>query len=112
MAKFPHSVGENVLRAEGVDKVTGRARYIDDLPFEGLHGATVRSTIPCGKITAVERDPAFDWSGFVIVDHKDIPGRNVVAMIVEDQPFLAAERVLHQAEPILLLAHADRARLA
>ena len=33
-------------------------------------------------------------------------------MIVDDQPFLAVDRVRHQAEPIALLAHADRARLA
>ncbi|HEY1585244.1 MAG TPA: xanthine dehydrogenase family protein molybdopterin-binding subunit, partial [Polyangia bacterium] len=60
------------------------------------------------------RDPAFDWSGFTFVDHGDIaaPGKNVVAMIAEDQPFLAEERVRHQAEPIALVAHADRARLA
>jgi CO/xanthine dehydrogenase Mo-binding subunit len=109
------TVGHNVPRAEGVDKVTGAARYVDDLRLpDMLHGATVRSTIPCGRIVSVERDPAFDWSGFTFVDHRDVaaPGRNVVAMIADDQPFLAVDRVRHQAEPIALLAHADRARLA
>jgi CO/xanthine dehydrogenase Mo-binding subunit len=109
------TVGHNVARAEGVEKVTGAARYIDDLRFDGmLHGATVRSTIAAGRLVAVERDPGFDWSGFTFVDHRDIaaPGRNVVAMITDDQPFLAVDRVRHQAEPIALLAHADRARLA
>jgi CO/xanthine dehydrogenase Mo-binding subunit len=109
------TVGHNVARAEGVEKVTGAARYIDDLRFDGmLYGATVRSTIAAGRIVAVERDPSFDWSGFTFVDHTDItaPGKNVVAMIVEDQPFLATDRVRHPAEPIALVAHADRARLA
>ena len=109
------TVGHNVARAEGVEKVTGAARYIDDLAFDGmLYGATIRSTIPAGRIVAVERDKAFDWSGFTWVDHRDIvaPGKNVVAMIVDDQPFLAVDRVRHQAEPIALIAHADRARLA
>src|SRR5947209_7316804 len=109
------TVGHNVARAEGVEKVTGAARYIDDLVFDGMiYGATIRSTIPAGRIVAVERDAAFDWTGFTYVDHRDIaaPGKNVVAMIVEDQPFLAVDRVRHQAEPIALLAHADRARLA
>src|SRR6185312_14368434 len=108
------TVGHNVARAEGVEKVTGAARYIDDLTFDGmLYGATVRSTIPAGRIVSVERDAAFDWSGFTFVDHRDIaaPGKNVVAMIVDDQPLLAADSVRHQAEPIALLAHADRARL-
>ncbi|HWE30910.1 MAG TPA: xanthine dehydrogenase family protein, partial [Polyangia bacterium] len=109
------TVGHSVARAEGVEKVTGAARYIDDLAFDGmLYGATVRSTIAAGRIVAVERDAAFDWSGFTFVDHRDItsPGKNVVAMIVDDQPFLAVDRVRHQAEPVALIAHADRARLA
>jgi CO/xanthine dehydrogenase Mo-binding subunit len=109
------SVGTNVTRAEGVEKLTGEARYIDDLTFRGmLWGATVRSTIPRGRVVEIERDPAFDWREFVIVGHRDIPelGRNVVALITDDQPFLAVDEVRHQAEPLLLLAHADRARLA
>ncbi|HEY2746855.1 MAG TPA: hypothetical protein VGL86_19665, partial [Polyangia bacterium] len=114
-AEVLRTVGHNVARAEGVEKVTGAARYIDDLAFDGMiYGATVRSTIPAGGIVAVEQDPAFDWSGFTFVDHRDIaaPGKNVVAMIAEDQPLLAEDRIRHQAEPIALLAHADRARLA
>ena len=54
----------------------------------------------------------FDRDGFTVVDHRDIPGRNIVALIDEDQPSLAVTHVKHVAEPILLLAHADRARLA
>ena len=66
--KVGHSVGTNVLRAEGLEKVTGEARYIDDLTFPGmLHGHTVRSTIAHGKILGVDRDPAFDWTGIVRV---------------------------------------------
>src|SRR5437868_12356874 len=86
------TVGHNVARAEGVEKVTGAARYVDDLRFDGmLFGATLRSTIAAGRIVGIDRDPAFDWSGFTFVDHNDIaaPGKNVVAMITEDQPFLA-----------------------
>jgi CO/xanthine dehydrogenase Mo-binding subunit len=108
------TVGHNVARAEGREKVTGAARYIDDLGFPGmLHGATIRATVPRGRIISVERNPQFDWSGFTFVDHRDIPagGRNVVAMIAEDQPFLAVDEIHHQAEPIALLAHADKARL-
>ncbi|MSP58861.1 MAG: hypothetical protein EXR72_00705 [Myxococcales bacterium] len=108
------SVGTNVPRTEGREKVTGEAKYIDDLTFPGMiHGRTVRSTIPRGKILSVTLDPAFDWSGFTVVDHRDVPpgGQNVVQMITDDQPFLAVDRVNHQEEPILLLAHADRSRL-
>src|SRR5947207_782719 len=109
-ARARQAVGRNVLRKEGAAKVSGAARYIDDLSFPNLlYGRTVRSTIPCGEIANVQFN--FDTAGFTIVDHRDVPGRNIVALIEDDQPCLAEQRVEHAAEPILLLAHADRERL-
>jgi CO/xanthine dehydrogenase Mo-binding subunit len=105
------AVGRNVLRKEGFEKVTGLARYIDDIRFDDvLYVRTIRSTVPAGEIADIRCN--FDRHGFTIVDYRDIPGRNVVALIDEDQPSLAATRVRHVAEPILLLAHPDRTRLA
>jgi CO/xanthine dehydrogenase Mo-binding subunit len=104
------SVGRNVLRKDGADKVSGAARYIDDLQFPNLlHARTIRSTIPHGEIASLRF--AFDTDGFTIVDHRDIPGRNIVALIDEDQPCLVERTVRHVAEPILILAHEDRDRL-
>src|SRR6476661_5105999 len=98
------AVGTNVLRKEGVEKVTGRARYLDDLSFPNLlYGRTVRSTIPAGEIATIRCQ--FDPRGFTIVDYRDIPGRNLVALIDEDQPCLAERLVRHVAEPVILLAH-------
>jgi CO/xanthine dehydrogenase Mo-binding subunit len=38
-------IGQAAPRREGRSKVTGRARYVDDLALPGmLHGVTVRST--------------------------------------------------------------------
>jgi CO/xanthine dehydrogenase Mo-binding subunit len=106
----PRAVGRSVLRKDGLDKVTGAAKYIDDLSFPGLlYARTIRSTIPSGGIAGVALD--FDTTGFTIVDHRDIPGRNVVALIDDDQPCLAERTVRHVAEPILILAHSDRQRL-
>jgi CO/xanthine dehydrogenase Mo-binding subunit len=105
------AVGKNVRRKDGDAKVTGAAKYIDDLTFPGmLHGATIRSTVPRGAITSIKLD--FDTSGFTVVDYRDIPGKNVVALIEDDQPCLAERDVYHYAEPIVLVAHADRERLA
>src|SRR5437660_6251548 len=89
-----HAVGRNVPRKEGAAKVAGTARYIDDVSFPGLlYGRTVRSTVPCGDIAGIRCN--FETSGFTIVDYRDIPGRNVVALIDDDQPCLAAGRVEH-----------------
>jgi CO/xanthine dehydrogenase Mo-binding subunit len=100
-------VGRNVSRHDAFDKVTGAAKYIDDLVFPGmLHGRTIRSTIACGRIRSVQ--PLFDAAGYTTVDYRDIPGRNVVALIADDQPCLAQHVVRHYAEPILLVAHENR----
>jgi CO/xanthine dehydrogenase Mo-binding subunit len=105
------AVGSNVPRKDGVAKVTGAAKYIDDLTFPGmLHGRTIRTTIPRGTITGV-RLGFGAGDGFTVVDHRDIPGMNAVAMIELDQPFLADREVRHVAEPVLLLAHEDREAL-
>jgi CO/xanthine dehydrogenase Mo-binding subunit len=106
-------VGRNVARKEGVSKVVGAAKYVDDLTRPGMiHGATVRAGIARGKITSIAFGAAIAWDEFVVVTAKDIPGRNFVAMFLEDQPLLADGRVNHPEEPILLLAHEDRERLA
>jgi CO/xanthine dehydrogenase Mo-binding subunit len=104
-----HIIGKSVPRKEGRDKVTGAARYIDDISLPGmLYGATVRSQIPRGVIKKISFGSQFDWSEFVIVTATDIPGKNCIALIGDDQPCLADGRVNHPEEPILLLAHADR----
>ena len=104
------AVGRNVLRKDGREKVSGAARYIDDLSFPNLlHARTIRSTIPAGEIAGLSLN--FDTAGFTIVDSRDIPGRNIVALIEEDQPCLAERTIRHVAEPILILAHEDRDRL-
>ena len=104
------SVGRSVLRKDGLDKVTGAARYLDDLPFANLlHARTIRTTIPAGEISRIRF--AFDTAGFTIVDYRDIPGRNIVALIDDDQPCLVEKRVRHVAEPVLVIAHEDRDRV-
>jgi len=103
-------VGASVPRKDGIGKATGQARYADDLVFPGmLHGRTIRSTIPRGRVHSIRLD--FDPAGFTTVDFRDIPGRNACDLIEQDQPFLVERDVRHVAEPILLLAHEDRERL-
>ncbi|HEY0101679.1 MAG TPA: xanthine dehydrogenase family protein molybdopterin-binding subunit [Pyrinomonadaceae bacterium] len=96
-------------RKEGRSKVTGAARYVDDLHPPGmLYGATVRSPAPRGRIRSITFGAGIPWDEFVVVTAKEIPGENAVALILLDQPYLATEFVNHTEEPILLLAHADK----
>jgi CO/xanthine dehydrogenase Mo-binding subunit len=104
-------IGRSVPRKEGRAKVTGQAMYVDDVSPAGLlHGVTVRSPIARGRIKAIRFDPAFAWDEFVVVTAADIPGSNVVKLILDDQPYLAHDVVNHREEPVALIAHRDRAR--
>jgi CO/xanthine dehydrogenase Mo-binding subunit len=100
------------LRREGPEKLTGLARYTDDLVFPGAwFGATVRSTEPRARLLGIDLDPGFDWSRVAVLTAKDIPGENIVSSIKPDQPALAADEIRHHAEPVALVAAPDRATL-
>jgi CO/xanthine dehydrogenase Mo-binding subunit len=103
------NIGKPVPRKEGRAKVTGAARYVDDLDAPGvLYGATVRSQVPRGIIREIVFGEGIPWDEFTVVTASDIPGANVVALILNDQPYLADRTVNHPEEPILLLAHEDK----
>jgi CO/xanthine dehydrogenase Mo-binding subunit len=102
------------LRRDGPAKLTGAARYADDLVFPGAwYGATIRSADAHARFVGLDLDPAFDWSKVVVVTAADIPGDNVVSSIKADQPILVAVggEIQHHAEPLVLLAAPDRATL-
>ncbi|MBT9582607.1 xanthine dehydrogenase family protein [bacterium] len=104
------AVGTSVPRKEVNEKLTGRSKYLDDLKIPGmLHGVTVRSPIARGRLKAVRYPAGVPWDEFTIVTAQDIPGANVVKLILEDQPILAGSVINHPEEAILLLAHPDRA---
>ncbi len=98
-----------VPRKEATGKVTGRARYVDDITLPGMiHGVTVRSSVPRGRIRDIRFDPRIPWDQYVVVTAKDIPGKNLVALILDDQPCLVDEIINHPEEPVVLLAHPDK----
>src|ERR1700694_598632 len=106
-------VGKSIPRKEGRKKVTGQALYVDDLSFPGmLHGVTVRSSVPRGRIKTISFEGDIPWDQFTIVTSKDIRdlklGEIYVALILNDQPYLADEVVNHPEEDIVLLAHEDK----
>jgi CO/xanthine dehydrogenase Mo-binding subunit len=106
-------VGESIPRKEGRKKVTGQALYVDDLAFpDMLHGVTVRSSVPRGRIKNISYEGDIPWDEFTIITAKDVRdlklGENYVALILNDQPYLADEVTNHPEEAIVLLAHHDK----
>ncbi|HET9436135.1 MAG TPA: xanthine dehydrogenase family protein molybdopterin-binding subunit [Candidatus Limnocylindrales bacterium] len=102
------------LRREGPAKLTGTALYADDIVVPGAwFGATIRSADAHARLLGIDLDPAFEWRNVAVVTAADIPGDNVVSLISDDQPVLVpiGGEIQHHAEPLVLLAAADRATL-
>lgn len=107
MEKTPLSVvGQPVPRSDAVDKVTGKAKFGADRSVSGmLYAAVVRSTRPHAEIKALDTSPVLKMDGvFEVVTAQDIPGNNVVPVVLRDQPCLAQQRVRYVGEPIALVA--------
>ncbi|MGK5088208.1 xanthine dehydrogenase family protein molybdopterin-binding subunit [Bdellovibrionota bacterium FG-2] len=108
-------VGKSVPRKEARSKITGEAKYVDDLSFPGMiYGVTVRSPVARGRLKKILFEGDLPWNEITKVtsqDIKDIPGENCVAVILKEQPMLVDDMINHPEEPIVLLAHPDRALL-
>ncbi len=105
-------LGASPIRKEGRAKVLGAAQYTDDLVLPDMwHGATVRSTVARGYIRNITFAPEVNWDEFCIVRASDIPGKNVIVHLIQDHPCLANGYVNHPDEPILLIAHPEKAAL-
>ncbi len=108
----PSPLGSNVPRREGAAKLRGKAQFVDDLPQEGVWVAgTVRADVPNARLIGIRRDEAFDWDRVVVITAADIPGENVVPVVLRDQPSLAEDLIRYQGQPVALVAAPDQATL-
>src|SRR5258707_6338913 len=73
-----------------------------------IHGVTVRSLAARGKILGIRFGDGIPWKEFTIVTAKNIPGKNCIALLIEDQPCLADEFVNHPEEAVVLLVPPDK----
>ncbi|HEX4962643.1 MAG TPA: xanthine dehydrogenase family protein molybdopterin-binding subunit [Thermoanaerobaculia bacterium] len=104
-----NGIGESPPRPDGFAKVSGAARYVDDLSLPGMwHGATVRSPHPHACIRSVHFDAAAAPAGTVCVTAADLPGPNGVQLLDDSWPILADGFVLHVGEPVALVAAPTR----
>jgi xanthine dehydrogenase YagR molybdenum-binding subunit len=69
------SIGKPLSRVEGIEKVTGRARYSGDVVVPGmLYGAIVGAPVAAGKITSINSELALKHPGVVrVITRADMP---------------------------------------
>lgn len=103
---------KNIERTEGFQKLTGQAIYTDDWgkkEFPDLiYGATVRAPVARALLKQIIFLPGIPWNEFTIVTASDIPGKNYLAIIENDWPFLVEKKINHYGEAVALIAHPDR----
>jgi CO/xanthine dehydrogenase Mo-binding subunit len=102
------AVGRSLPRVDGVEKVTGRARYVADLALPGLLVARVlRSPYAHARIARIDTSRARRVPGVgAVVTAADTPGR-LWGASVRDQPVLAMDRVRYVGEEVAAVAALD-----
>ena len=105
----PYSVvGRPHGRIEGLEKVTGRAEYLEDLEVPGaLVAKAVRSPWPHARIRRLDTGPALRVPGVVaVITAADTP-RLPWGPFIKDQPVLADGVVRYVGEEVAAVAAVD-----
>ncbi|MFH8222096.1 xanthine dehydrogenase family protein molybdopterin-binding subunit [Streptomyces sp. NPDC018057] len=105
------AVGTAHTRVEGLDKVTGAARYAGEIPFADLaHGWLVLSTVARGRIRSLDTAPVLAMPGVLTVLHHENAPRLTTDYIgllgVPPDPTCALfqdDRVAHLGWPVAMV---------
>ena len=109
---------QNAPRIDMRTKVTGGAKYIEDLPEppDLAYGAVLASEYSHAKIVSIDASKATQLPGVIGVLHRDhlegfhplrpLP-RNEHFNLTEDQPFIAIDKVRFNGEVIAIVAAED-----
>ena len=99
-------IGKHVRKVDGLELVTGQAKFSGDYRFPGMvYGAVKRAGVPAGRITKIDVEPARKVPGVVdVLTAKDIPGPNLIGVLPPfDQPLLAADEIRYAGESVVLV---------
>lgn len=93
-------------RTDGLEKSSGRLRYLSDLSFAGmLFGKVLRSAHPHAAIRGIDVSAARKLAGVrAVLTHRDIPGMNRFGLVFPDQPVFCEDRARHLGDAIAAVA--------
>ena len=101
-------VGHSVPRVDGIDKVTGKAKFVGDLTIPGmLQGKILRSTYPHARLVSIDASQAEALPGVLaVLTASDIADLN---LIYSGRPVIATDKVRYVGEPVAAVAGVDLA---
>ena len=110
-------LGTRPLRHDGVDKVTGRALYGNDIQLPGmLHGKILRSPHAHARIKSIDTSGAEKLPGVYVVTSPDLPdlgnkvahlGEGAVNLAHLSANVLARDKVLYKGHAVAAVCAAD-----
>src|SRR6187455_1857801 len=104
------AVGARLPRYDGIEHVTGRTTYVDDVRVPGtLWAKALRSPLHSATITSFDASKAEAMPGVhAVITHADVPlleyGHLSALGIPADEPLLAKDEVRYLGQPIALVA--------
>ena len=109
-----HSIGQRRPLVDGVEKVSGAARYTADLPFpNALVGRIGRSTVAHGVVRRIDASRALALPGVrAVISGRDFAAPYGVIPIAQNEWPLARDIVRYRGEPLFAVAADDAASAA
>ena len=105
------TVGNPSGRVDGVEKVTGQAKYTGDISLPGLlEGRVLRSPFPHAAIESIDASKAEALPGVVaVLTRDDLNDINpYYGHCLRDRPLIAIDRVRYVGEPVAVVAAESR----
>ena len=102
-------IGKPRRRVDGVDKVTGRTRFADDIILPRmLHCKLLRSHVPHARINSVDISRAERHTGVkLILTGKDFPNEYGILPVSQDEQPLCREKVRFVGDPVAAVVARD-----
>jgi CO/xanthine dehydrogenase Mo-binding subunit len=103
------AVGRSIPDVQAVSKATGALRFLQDISVPGmLHASMVLAGRPYAAVRRVSVSKALSVEGVVAVaTSQDVPGRNRIGLIVDDQPLFADRMVRYEADCVAIVGGED-----
>jgi CO/xanthine dehydrogenase Mo-binding subunit len=105
-------VGTNASRADGIEKVTGKAIYTSDIQFPGMaHARILRSPVAHAKLVKVDASKAHEHPGVIATLTRDnIQDFNYkYGATYKDQSIVAVDKVRYVGDPVAAVLADDAA---
>ena len=102
-------IGKPLPRVDGVERVTGKARYAADVLIPGtLFGATLKSPHAHARIVRIDTAAARRLPGVhAVITGQDVRDAGLWGRMVKDVPVIAVDRVRFIGERVAAVAAAD-----